>query len=58
MEEWLVIYCVFKKKIRETVAHNNYSNVEWCSILDKEKNKNKIKITVAYNMVCKIYYVV
>ena len=52
---------VFEKKIakieealqdetKETLEHNNQSYVDWCALSDKEKNNNKVKITVTYDM--------
>ena len=40
-------------EIKDTLEHNNQSYVDWCDISDKEKNNNKVKLTVTYDMVWK-----
>ena len=39
-----------QSEIKETLEHNNQSYVKWCALSDKEKNKNKVKLTVTYYM--------
>ena len=39
-------------KIKATLAHNNQSYVPWCDLSDEERNKNKVKHTVTYDMGC------
>ena len=54
-EERLVIYLEIEEapqdEIKDTLEHNNQSYVDWCDISDKEKNNNKVKITITYDMV-------
>ena len=33
-----------------TLEHNTHSYVDWCALSDKGENKNKVKLTVAYDM--------
>ena len=37
-------------EIKQTLEHKNQSYVDWCALLDKEKKKNKVKLTVTYDM--------
>ena len=37
-------------KIKETLEHINHSYVDWWYISDKKKKKNKVKLTVKYDM--------
>ena len=37
-------------EIKDTLEHNNKSYVDWWDLSDKEKNKNKVKLTVTYDM--------
>ena len=39
-----------QEEIKHTLEHNNQSYVEWCAQIVKEKNINKVKLTVTYNM--------
>ena len=39
-----------KIKIRATLEHNNQSFVQCCDRSDEERNKNKVKLTVTYDM--------
>ena len=39
-----------QEEIKHTLEHNNKSYVEWCAQTDKDKKKNKIKLTVTYDM--------
>ena len=54
MAEWMVrdlaIDEALQDEIKETLEHNNESYVDWCALSDKEKNKNKVKLTVTYYM--------
>ena len=38
------------EEIKHTLEHNDQSYFDWCAILEKEKNKNKVKLTVQYDM--------
>ena len=37
-------------EIKDTLEHKNQSYLDWCALSDKEKNKNKVKLTVTYDM--------
>ena len=37
-------------EIKDTLKHNNQSYVDLCALSEKEKNKNKVKLTVIYDM--------
>ena len=37
-------------EIKDTLEHNNQSYVDWCDLLDKGKNNNRVKLTVTYDM--------
>ena len=37
-------------EIKHTLEHNNQSYGEWCDLSDKDKNNNKVKLTVKYDM--------
>ena len=54
MAERLVRYLEIEEDIQEeikhTLEHKNQSYGDWCALLDKDKNNNKVKLTVAYNM--------
>ena len=54
MAERLVIYLAIEEalqdEIKDTLEHNNQSYVDWCALLDKKKNKNKVKLTFTYDM--------
>ena len=54
MSEWLVrdleIGEGLQTKIKEIPEHNNQSYVGWCALSGKGKNKNKVKLTVPYDM--------
>ena len=54
MSEWLVrdlaIEDALWDEIKDTLEHNNQSYVNWWDLSDKEKNKNKVKLTVTYDM--------
>ena len=49
----LAIEEALQTEIKETLEHNNQSYFNWCALSDKEKNNNKVKLTVTYDMVCK-----
>ena len=36
--------------MKATLAHNNQSCVQWCDISYEGINKNKVKLTVTYDM--------
>ena len=38
------------EKIKHTLEHNNQSYGEWCAQIYKDKNNNKLKLTVTYDM--------
>ena len=54
MSERLVRYLAIEEalqdEIKYTPEHNNQSYVDWCALSDKEKNMNKVKLTVTYDM--------
>ena len=37
-------------KIKDTIAHNDKSCVQLCALSDDGENKNKVKLTVTYDM--------
>ena len=37
-------------EIKSTLSHNNQSYVQWCAQSYEERNKNKLKLTVIYDM--------
>ena len=37
-------------EIKPTLTHNNQLYVQWCAISDDKINKNKVKLTVTYDM--------
>ena len=55
MAEWLVRYFAIEEAlqygIKDTLEHNNQSYIDCCALSKKEKNKNKVKLTVTYDMV-------
>ena len=54
MAERLVIYLAIgeaiQEEIKDTLKRNNQSYGEWCAQTDNEKNNNKVKVTVTYDM--------
>ena len=46
----LAIEEALRDEIKDTLEHNNQLYVEWCDLSDKEKNNNKVKITVTNDM--------
>ena len=54
MAERLVRYLAIEEdlqeEIKDTLEHKNQSYSEWCAQTDKDKNNNKIKLTVTYEM--------
>ena len=54
MDEQLVSYLAIEEALQEeikyTLEHNNQSYGEWCAQTDKDKNNNKVKLTVTYDM--------
>ena len=38
-------------EIKETLEHNNQSYVKYCALSENLKKNNKVKLTVAYDMV-------
>ena len=46
----LSIEQALKIKIKATLVHNNQSYVQWCDISGEERNKNKVKLTVTYDI--------
>ena len=54
MVEWLVIKLAIEEalqtEINDTLEHNNQSYFDWCALLDKRKNHNKVKLTVTVDM--------
>ena len=57
MAEQLVRYLAIEEalhdEIKDTLEHNNHSYVYWCALSDKEKNNNKVKLTVTYERINK-----
>ena len=49
----LAIEEALQEEIKDTIERNNQSYGEWCAHIDKEKNNNKVKLTVTYNMAWK-----
>ena len=39
-----------QEEIKDTLERNNQSYGEWCAQTDNEKNNNKVKLTVTYDM--------
>ena len=54
MAEQLVRYLeieeAFQDEIKDTQEKNNQSYIDWCALSDKDKNNNKVKLTVTYKM--------
>ena len=54
MTEHLVRYLAIEEALRDEIEdaleHNIQSYVDWCDLSDKEKDKNKVKRTVTYDM--------
>ena len=50
MEERLVrdlaIEEALQEEIKHTLEHNNQSYGDWCALSEKDKNNNKVKVTV------------
>ena len=46
----LAIEEALQDEIKDTLEHNNQSYVDWCALPDKVKNRNKVKITVTYDV--------
>ena len=46
----LAIEEALQEEIKDTLERNNQSYGEWCAISDKDKNNNKVKLTVTYDM--------
>ena len=38
------------EEIKHTLEHRNHSYGDWCDLSDKDKNNNKVKLTLTYNM--------
>ena len=47
---YLAIEEDLQEEIKHTLEHNNLSYSEWCTISDKDKHNNKVKLNVTYNM--------
>ena len=54
MAERLVRYLAIEKalqeEIKDTLEHNNQSYGDWCALSYEDKKKNKVKLTVQYDM--------
>ena len=37
-------------KLKYILEQKNQSYIDWCNLSDKGKNKNKVKLTVTYDM--------
>ena len=46
----LVIEEALQEEIKDTLEHNNQSYGEWCAQTYNDKNNNKVKLTVTYDM--------
>ena len=46
----LAIEETLQEEIKDTLEHNNQSYGEWCAQIEKEKNNNKVKLSVSYDM--------
>ena len=46
----LAIEEALQEEIKDTLERNNQSYGEWCAQTDKEKNNNKVKLAVTYDM--------
>ena len=46
----LVIKEVLQTETKKTPEHNNQSYVDWCALSDNNKNKNKVQLTITYDM--------
>ena len=47
---YLVIEEALQEEIKDTLEHNNQSYGECCDQIEKDKNNDKVKLTVTYNM--------
>ena len=39
-----------QEEIKHMLEHSNHSYGDWCALSDKDKNNNKVKLAVTYNM--------
>ena len=46
----LAIEEALQDKIKDTLEHNNQSYVDCCALSYKEKNNNKVKLNITYDM--------
>ena len=46
----LAIEEALQEEIKDTLERNNQSFGEWCAKIENEKNNNKVKLTVTYDM--------
>ena len=47
---YLAIEEALREEIKDTLEHSNQSYGDWCDLSDKEKNNNKVKLNVIYDM--------
>ena len=47
----LAIEVALQDEMKDTLEYKNQSYIDWCALSEKGKNKNKVKITVTYDMV-------
>ena len=47
---YLAIEEALQEEIKDTLERNNQSYGEWCAQTDNEKNNNKVKLAVTYNV--------
>ena len=47
---YLAIEGSFQEEMKHTPEHKNQSYGDWCAPSDMDKNKNKVKLTVTYDM--------
>ena len=46
----LAIEEALQEEIKHTLEHNNQSYGDWCALSGTDKNNNKVKLTVTYDM--------
>ena len=47
---YLAIEEALQEEIKHTLEHKNWSYGDWCDLSDKDKNNNKVKLAVTYDM--------
>ena len=46
----LAIEQALQEEIKDTLEHKNQSYGDWCALSNEDKKKNKVKLTVQYDM--------